>query len=66
MVILNATSLFIKAKCYEAHQNAENVENFTQKTGLKRAIKIDYLEKNDRQTGCKPNDLWLRKLVFYQ
>jgi len=37
MVILNTTSSFIKAKCYEPHQNAENVENFTRKTALKTA-----------------------------
>ena len=53
MVILNATPLFIKAKCYEPHHDLVNVENFTRKRGLKQLINVDHLEKNDRQTGCK-------------
>ncbi len=64
MVILNATPLVIKAKCYEPHHDLVNVENFTRKTGLKQLINVDHLEKNDRQTGCKQAIVWQENSRF--
>ncbi|MDD7596049.1 MAG: hypothetical protein SOW45_04710 [Prevotella sp.] len=69
MVILNATPLFIKAKCYDPHHDPVNVENFTRKTGLKRPIKIDHLEKTigtqgaNRMIGGSEKSIFTNKVM---
>ncbi|MFR5271247.1 MAG: hypothetical protein ACLTGI_13050 [Hoylesella buccalis] len=70
MVILNATPLFIKAKCYEPHHDPVNVENFTRKTGLKQLINVDHLEKMigtqgaNRLIGGSENSIFTNKVML--